>query len=130
MARLTFSLCFIGFFLCFIMYINTMQGKTWCVAQSQATEPKLQQVLDYLCGQVDCKEIQHGGSCFNPNTVRNHASYAIDLNFQINGVCDISYATPAVTDPCNFRDMCLPLSDEKFVIERHVEGKIIFFSNS
>ncbi|KAL7602020.1 hypothetical protein Lser_V15G23733 [Lactuca serriola] len=73
--------------------------KTWCVAQSQATEPKLQQVLNYLCGQLDCKEIQPGGSCFNPNIVRNHASYAIDLNFQINGVCDISYATPAVTDP-------------------------------
>ncbi|KAL7598825.1 hypothetical protein Lser_V15G23726 [Lactuca serriola] len=103
-------------------------GKTWCVAQSQATEPKLQ--LDYLCGQFDCKEIQPGGSCFNPNTMRNHVSYAIDLNFQINGVCDISYATPAVTDPRNFRDMCLRLSDEKFVIERHVEGKIIFFSNS
>ncbi|CAI9285577.1 unnamed protein product [Lactuca saligna] len=73
-------------------------GKTWCVAQSQATEPKLQQVLDYLCGQLDCKEIPPGGSCFNPNTVRNHASYAIDLNFQINGVCDISYATTAITD--------------------------------
>nr|KAJ0205459.1 hypothetical protein LSAT_V11C500260510 [Lactuca sativa] len=93
MARLTFSLCFIGFFLCLIMCTNFVQLK------SQATEPKLQQVLDYLCGQLDCKEIQPGGSCFNPNTVRNHASYAIDLNFQINGVCDISYATPAVTDP-------------------------------
>ncbi|KAL7598820.1 hypothetical protein Lser_V15G23729 [Lactuca serriola] len=128
MGRLTFLVCFIGFFLCLIMCTNSVQGKTWCVAQSQATEPKLQQVLDYLCGQLDCKEIQPGGSCFNPNTVRNHASYAIDLNFQINGVCDISYATPAVTDP--FQDMCLPLSDEKFVIEPHVEGKIIFFSNS
>nr|KAJ0207017.1 hypothetical protein LSAT_V11C500260530 [Lactuca sativa] len=64
-----------------------MRGKTWCVAQSQATEPKLQQVLDYLCGQLDCKEIRPGGSCFNPNTI--------------------------------FRDMCLPLSDEKFKLIIH-----------
>ncbi|KAI3512349.1 hypothetical protein L1887_19664 [Cichorium endivia] len=99
MARLTFSLCFLGFFLCLIMCSNTVQGNTWCVAQSQATEPKLQQVLDFLCGQIDCKEIQPGGSCFNPDTVRNHASYAIDLNFRTTGVCDTSYATPSVTDP-------------------------------
>ncbi|CAI9285580.1 unnamed protein product [Lactuca saligna] len=67
-------------------------------AQSQAAEAKLQQVLDYLCGEINRKEIQPRGSCFNPNIVQNHVSYAIDHNFQINGVCDISYATPAVTD--------------------------------
>ncbi|KAI3737916.1 hypothetical protein L2E82_27931 [Cichorium intybus] len=41
-----------------------------------------------------------GGSCYEPDNVRNHASYAIDLNFRVNGECDTSFATPAVTDPC------------------------------
>ncbi|KAI3512352.1 hypothetical protein L1887_19667 [Cichorium endivia] len=85
---------FFKFCCCFIYC-----GKTWCVAQTQASEQKLQQVLDFVCGQLNCKEIQPGGFCFNPDTVRNHASYAIDLNFQINGVCDFSYATHSITDP-------------------------------
>lgn len=75
----------------------------WCVAQVRTPGWKLQQVLDSLCGSaVNCKEIQPGGSCFNPNTLPNHASYAIDLNYRIHGVCDTSYATPSPTDPCKF----------------------------
>ncbi|KAL7618703.1 hypothetical protein Lser_V15G01672 [Lactuca serriola] len=99
MAKLTFSLCSLGFFFCFIMCSSYVHGKTWCVAQTQAPEPKLQEVLDYLCGRINCADIQPGGSCFDPDTVRNHASYAIDMNFRTNDECDGSYAAIAVTDP-------------------------------
>ncbi|KAJ0778338.1 putative carbohydrate-binding X8 domain-containing protein, plant [Helianthus annuus] len=101
MARVIFSLCFIAFFFV-IVCSNFVEGKTWCVAQAQASDSVMQQTLDRLCGQLDCEEIQPGGSCFDPNTLRNHASYAIDLNFWTNGVCDTSYATPSPTDPCKF----------------------------
>nr|XP_043615740.1 glucan endo-1,3-beta-glucosidase-like [Erigeron canadensis] len=102
MTKLNFSLCFIGLLLCLIVCSNYAEGKTWCVAQSQASNSKLQQVLDNLCGHLNCKEILPGGPCFAPDTLRNHASYAIDLNYRINGICDTSYATPAITDPCKY----------------------------
>ncbi|KAI3762058.1 hypothetical protein L1987_52481 [Smallanthus sonchifolius] len=98
MAKAIFSLCFIGFFF-FVVCSNFVEGKTWCVAQTQASNVVMQQTLDRLCGRLNCREIQPGGSCFTPNTLRNHASYAIDLNFRVNGVCDTSYATPSPSDP-------------------------------
>ena len=135
MAKLTFSLCYLGFFFYFIMcssyvhvrYLEKLyhlyiyrfqrlhqivdlsgslivmiigQGKTWCLAQPEASEPQLQQVLDYLCGRIDCGEIQPGASCFDPDTVRKHASYAINMNYRTNGECDGSYAFFFLTDPC------------------------------
>lgn len=70
------------------------------MAQSKDSDSLLQEIIDRLCGQLDCKEIQPGGSCFDPNTLLDHASYVIDLNYHTNGECDINYATPAINDPC------------------------------
>ncbi|PWA67889.1 X8 domain-containing protein [Artemisia annua] len=113
MAKVNYPLCFIGFFLFVIVCSNHVEGTMWCVAKSQASDSKLQEVLDFLCAQLDCKEILPGGSCFDPDTHQSHASYAIDLNYRINGLCDDSYATFALTDPCNYRNMYLPMSDPK-----------------
>lgn len=84
------------------LLLRQAQEKTWCVAQRSAPTPKLQGVLDYFCGKYDCKEILPRGQCFAPDTVYDHASYDIDLNFQINNECDISYATTTTTNPCKF----------------------------
>jgi hypothetical protein len=57
--------------------------------------------LDYACGQggADCSAIQQGGSCFSPDTVRDHASYAFNSYYQKNPVqtsCDFG-GTAALT---------------------------------
>ncbi|KAK8953374.1 Glucan endo-1,3-beta-glucosidase 7 [Platanthera guangdongensis] len=59
----------------------------WCVPKEEATDQELQENLDYACGQasVDCRPIQLGGMCYEPNTVRSHAAYAMNQLFQVSG---------------------------------------------
>ncbi|URD73653.1 hypothetical protein MUK42_25924 [Musa troglodytarum] len=68
-------------------------GQSWCVASQTASQTALQVALDYACGYggADCSAIQQGGSCFNPDTVRDHASYAFNDYYQKNPIptsCD------------------------------------------
>ncbi|CAD6271062.1 unnamed protein product [Miscanthus lutarioriparius] len=79
-------------------------GGSWCVASPSASATALQVALDYACGQggADCSVIQQGGSCFSPDTVRDHASYAFNSYYQKNPVqtsCD--FAGTAVLTTAN-----------------------------
>uniref|UniRef100_A0A0E0NBQ7 X8 domain-containing protein n=1 Tax=Oryza rufipogon TaxID=4529 RepID=A0A0E0NBQ7_ORYRU len=69
-------------------------GGSWCVASPTA----LQVPLHYACGHgTDCSAIQPGGSCFNPDTVHDHASYAFNSYYQKNPIatsCDFSGTAP------------------------------------
>ncbi|KAK1645379.1 hypothetical protein QYE76_063184 [Lolium multiflorum] len=62
-------------------------GSGWCVASAAATDAQLQTDMDYACSQVgvDCAAIQPGGACFQPNTVRAHAAYAMNQLYQAAG---------------------------------------------
>ncbi|KAK1591924.1 hypothetical protein Q3G72_016010 [Acer saccharum] len=49
-----------------------------------ADEKVLQANIDYDGSRVDCGPIQPGGSCFLPDTLKSHASFAMNSFFQSN----------------------------------------------
>ncbi|KAL5072571.1 hypothetical protein RYX36_011555 [Vicia faba] len=79
--------------------------KTWCVAKVDATNQQLLDALNYACrAGADCYPIQPNGSCYNPNTVESHASYAFNSFYQKNkqasGTCDFAGSAHVVSiDP-------------------------------
>ncbi|XP_073154325.1 glucan endo-1,3-beta-glucosidase 12-like [Henckelia pumila] len=89
-------------------------GQTWCVANEQAGEKRLQAALDYACGEggADCRPIQPGAACYNPKNLVAHASYAFNSFYQRNGrggwTCDFSGAAYVVTQPPKFGNCKFP----------------------
>ncbi|KAL6854254.1 hypothetical protein ACP4OV_019157 [Aristida adscensionis] len=81
-------------------------GGFWCVAKPTVPEDKLQEAMDYACSQdgVDCQEIAAGGSCFYPDSIASHASYAFNSYWQkmkrIGGSCNFGGAAVLInSDP-------------------------------
>ncbi|KAF5481499.1 hypothetical protein F2P56_002143 [Juglans regia] len=79
-------------------------GASWCVASQSASKTALQVALDYACGYggADCSAIQPGGSCYNPNNIRDHASYAFNVYYQKN----------PVPNSCNFGGTAVTTSSD------------------
>ncbi|XP_068656609.1 glucan endo-1,3-beta-glucosidase 1 [Aristolochia californica] len=81
-------------------------NRTFCVATDGVDARTLQSALDWACGpgRANCSEIQPGESCYSPNTVKGHASYAFDSYYQKQGKaagsCDFKgVAMITTTDP-------------------------------
>ncbi|XP_050209129.1 glucan endo-1,3-beta-glucosidase-like [Mercurialis annua] len=71
-------------------------NKRWCVPKAEANDQQLQANIDYVCSQgVDCRPIQAGGACFDPNNARSHASFIMNSYYQTHGrqvsACDFSH---------------------------------------
>ncbi|XP_039026536.1 glucan endo-1,3-beta-glucosidase-like [Hibiscus syriacus] len=68
-------------------------GQTWCLSNHNTDRQKLQEALDYACGEggADCGPIQSNGACFNPDSLEAHASYAFNSYYQkkarVSGSC-------------------------------------------
>jgi len=81
------------------------QGGSWCVAKPGTPQSTLQTALDYACGTkgTDCSQINQGGSCYNPNSLQNHASFAFNSYYVKNPAatsCDFGgVATVTSTNP-------------------------------
>ncbi|XP_042983863.1 glucan endo-1,3-beta-glucosidase 3-like isoform X4 [Carya illinoinensis] len=85
---------------------NDTTNQTFCVAKSGSDSKMLQAALDWACGpgKVDCSPLLQGQSCYDPNTVVAHATYAFNAYFQhmakSSGTCDFKgVATITTTDP-------------------------------
>ncbi|KAI4305550.1 hypothetical protein L6164_028910 [Bauhinia variegata] len=81
------------------------QYAVWCVAKPTVPDPIVQEAMDYACGSgADCKSIQPNGSCYQPDTLFAHASYAFNSYWQSTkaggGSCDFGGTAMLVTsDP-------------------------------
>ncbi|KAJ9169118.1 hypothetical protein P3X46_020582 [Hevea brasiliensis] len=85
---------------------NDTTNQTYCIAMDGVDSRILQAALDWACGPgtANCSEIQPGEDCYQPNNVKNHASYAFDSYYQKEGKapgsCDFKgVAMITTTDP-------------------------------
>ena len=85
---------------------NDTTNQTYCIAMDGFDTKSLQAALDWACGpgRANCSEIQPGESCYQPNNVKSHASYAFDSYYQKEekapGTCDFKgVAMITTTDP-------------------------------
>ncbi|KAM3324412.1 glucan endo-1,3-beta-glucosidase 4 isoform X1 [Capsicum chacoense] len=99
--------------------ISGNSSRAFCVAKPGADENKLQDGINWACGQghANCSAIQSGQPCYFPDTLQNHASYAYNDYYQrmrsLGGTCDFDgTATMTTQDPssrtCKFTGSSSP----------------------
>ncbi|KAL0388942.1 UNVERIFIED_CONTAM: Squamosa promoter-binding-like protein 1 [Sesamum radiatum] len=66
--------------------------RTWCIVKPSTSQEKLDDIIQYCCTQpnVDCKEIQAGGSCYRPPNKISDASVVMNIYYHLNGRQDFN----------------------------------------
>ncbi|KAL8229232.1 hypothetical protein R6Q57_014132 [Mikania cordata] len=82
--------------------------RVWCVAKPSVPSEKLQEAMDYACGEggADCSAISPTGSCYFPDSIVAHASYAFNSYWQQNknngGSCGFGGTAMLITSDPSF----------------------------
>ncbi|KAI5574364.1 hypothetical protein BDE02_10G141100 [Populus trichocarpa] len=101
-------LVFLGLFLA----LTGHSSATYCICKDGVGDTQLQKSLDYACGAgADCTQIIQNAPCYQPNTVKDHCSYAVNSYFQKKGQavgsCDFSgTAMTSATPPQSVASGC------------------------
>ncbi|GJN13143.1 hypothetical protein PR202_ga31480 [Eleusine coracana subsp. coracana] len=88
-----------------LLVSSALVASEFCVCRSDQPTAVLQKAIDFSCGDgADCTAILDGGSCYNPNNVASHCSWAANSYYQNNkakgATCDFNgAATISTTDP-------------------------------
>uniref|UniRef100_J3N1Y9 X8 domain-containing protein n=1 Tax=Oryza brachyantha TaxID=4533 RepID=J3N1Y9_ORYBR len=113
----------LAFFLSSFVDFQVKKHMGWLASMSGHLR---QEAMDYACSQdgVDCQEVSAGGSCFYPDTIAAHASYAFNSYWQkmkrIGGSCGFGGAAVLInSDPILLQGDDLWLS----AMSLHVELK-------
>ncbi|XP_019173278.1 PREDICTED: glucan endo-1,3-beta-glucosidase 12 isoform X2 [Ipomoea nil] len=84
-------------------------GGLWCVAKPNVPPETLKEALDYACGEggADCQAISPHGSCYFPDTIVAHASYAFNSYWQrskkIGGTCGFEGTAMLINSDPSYR---------------------------
>ncbi|KAK6125250.1 hypothetical protein DH2020_040994 [Rehmannia glutinosa] len=96
--------------------VGGVHNELWCVAKPTVPPETLQEALDYACGDggADCEAIGDGGSCYFPDTVVAHASYAFNSYWQKNkrsgGTCGFGGTAMLINSDPSYRRCRFSLS--------------------
>ncbi|KAL8228247.1 hypothetical protein R6Q57_015831 [Mikania cordata] len=67
----------------FSTHKSDAQFEDWCIADEQTPEDELQRAMVWACENgADCSKIETNQPCFEPNTIKDHASFAFNSYFQ------------------------------------------------
>ncbi|KAI4339409.1 hypothetical protein MLD38_024356 [Melastoma candidum] len=90
-----------------LAFFTTPSCAVYCVCKDGMSNQAMQNDIDYACGSgADCGGILQSGSCYQPNTIKDHCNYAVNSYFQrkgqVPGSCDFSgTATTSSVPPTN-----------------------------
>ncbi|MCD7459531.1 hypothetical protein HAX54_041195 [Datura stramonium] len=77
--------------LVFFLAITGYSSASYCVCKDGVDPKILQENIDYACGSgADCTAIHQNGACYNPDTIKDHCSYAVNSYYQRKGASGAS----------------------------------------